>query len=88
MPGVEDAVHVPGKSAGVIQENLSRLLNPTYFDTYARFASTRLSGFGEATTKVGKMLSQRTSKPTGWLSLEGFHNNIHVCDFDILSHHG
>ncbi|KAK5568307.1 hypothetical protein LTR43_005880 [Exophiala xenobiotica] len=39
MPHSENAG--PGEAEGVIAENVSRLMNDTYFDTYATFASTR-----------------------------------------------
>jgi hypothetical protein len=71
MPHSEKAG--PGKAEGVISENVSRLMNDTYFDTYAKFASTRYNydlGAKE------------------WLSLEAVHNDIHVCDFDTLAFNG
>jgi hypothetical protein len=55
----------PGKSEGVISENVSRLMNDTYFDSYATFASTRYTN---------------DLRAEEWLSLEALHNSIHVCD--------
>ncbi|KAK5431591.1 hypothetical protein LTR34_004710 [Exophiala xenobiotica] len=52
----------PGKAEGVISENVSRLMNDNYFDTYATFASTRYA---------------QDLGATEWLSLEAVHNYIH-----------
>ncbi|KAK5468906.1 hypothetical protein LTR20_003253 [Exophiala xenobiotica] len=60
MPHSENAG--PGEAEGVIAENVSRLMNDTYFDTYATFASTRYAWD----------LSAKE-----WLSLEAVHNFIH-----------
>jgi hypothetical protein len=67
MPHTQNAG--PGKAEGVISENVSRLMNEQYFETYAAFASTRY---------------HFDLRAPEWLSLEALHNSIHVRDFDTF----
>ena len=52
-----------GKASGTIRETVHRLLNGGYFHDWSAFASTKFLGSGRA---------------QDWLSLENFHNTIHV----------
>jgi hypothetical protein len=61
-----------GKASGVIRETVHRLLNGNYFHDWSAFASTKFLDSGRA---------------QDWLSLENFHNTIHVSLRNIPTPH-